>query len=163
MKKILVIGCPGSGKSTFSRALCQKTGIALHHLDMLYWNPDRTTVDKPVFLQRLCHTLRQDAWIIDGNYLSTLELRLDACDTVIFLDYPVEVCLCGVRERRGAARSDMPWTERADEEDAEFMEFIRNFERESRPRVLELLDRYEQRDIHIFKSRAEGDAFLSRL
>ena len=53
MRKIIVIGCPGSGKSTFSKALHRITGIPLIHLDMLYWNPDRTTVERPVFLERL--------------------------------------------------------------------------------------------------------------
>ena len=53
MKKVIVIGCPGSGKSTFSRALHEIVGIPLYHLDMMYWNADRTTVEKSVFLERL--------------------------------------------------------------------------------------------------------------
>ena len=96
MKKIMVIGCPGSGKSTFSRKLHEMTGIPLFHLDMMYWNPDRTTVDKEVFLERLSNTITKSEWLIDGNYGSTIELRLQACDTVIFLDYPLDVCLNGV-------------------------------------------------------------------
>ena len=67
MKRIIVIGCPGSGKSTFSRALHSITGIPLYHLDMLYWNPDKTIVEKTVFLQRLSRVLREESWIIDGN------------------------------------------------------------------------------------------------
>ena len=57
MKKVIVIGCPGSGKSTFSRALAEKMGLPLYHLDMLYWNPDRTTVEKSVFRARLTEIL----------------------------------------------------------------------------------------------------------
>ena len=85
MKKIIVIGCPGSGKSTFSRELHKNTGIPLFHLDMMYWNSDKTIVEKAVFLERLSDVLRQNEWIIDGNYASTMELRLKECDTVIFL------------------------------------------------------------------------------
>lgn len=96
MKKIMVIGCPGSGKSTFSRKLHEMTGIPLFHLDMMYWNLDRTTVDKEVFLERLSNTITKSEWLIDGNYGSTMELRLQACDTVIFLDYPLDVCLNGI-------------------------------------------------------------------
>jgi cytidylate kinase len=59
MQKVLVIGCPGSGKSTFARALCEKTGLPLCHLDMLYWNADRTTVERGVFLRRLQAVLEQ--------------------------------------------------------------------------------------------------------
>ena len=96
----MVIGCPGSGKSTFSRTLHKLTGIPLFHLDMMYWNSDRTTVDKAVFREQLSNTLQKDEWIIDGNYGSTMELRLQACDTVIFLDYSLNVCLDGIKARR---------------------------------------------------------------
>lgn len=162
MKKIMIIGCPGSGKSTLSRALHEKTGIPLYHLDRMFWNADRTTVEKQVFMERLKNAMEQDEWIIDGNYGSTIELRLAACDTVFFLDYPVEVCLQGIRQRRGKPRSDMPWFE-TEEEDAEFIRFIKSYNSESRPQVMELLEKYAHKNIHIFRSRAEKDAFLSRM
>jgi adenylate kinase family enzyme len=162
MKKIMIIGCPGSGKSTFSRALHEKTGIPLYHLDMMFWNADRTTVEKQVFMERLKNAMEQDEWIIDGNYGSTIELRLAACDTVFFLDYPVEVCLQGIRQRRGKPRSDMPWFE-TEEEDAEFINFIKSYNSESRPQVMALLEKYAHKNIYIFRSRAEKDAFLSRM
>ena len=162
MKKIMVIGCPGSGKSTFSRALHNVTGIPLFHLDMLYWNADRTIVEKAVFRERLADTIQKNEWIIDGNYGSTIELRLQACDTVIFLDYPLEVCLAGVQERKGKPRTDMPWVEN-DEEDIEFIEFIKNYNSQSRPTVMELLNKYFYKDIYIFKSRNEADEFLRQM
>lgn len=163
MKKIMIIGCPGSGKSTFSINLHNLTGIPLFHLDMMYWNSDRTTVDKVLFRERLLDTIQMSEWIIDGNYGSTIELRLQACDTVIFLDYPLSVCLEGIKERRGKARPDMPWIENEDEEDAEFIEFIKNYNFQSRPKVMELLDRYSHKDIYIFKTRDETDEFLNQL
>ena len=159
MKKVIVIGCPGSGKSTVSRALHNKTGIPLYHLDMMYWNADKTTVEKKVFLERLSVVLEKDEWIIDGNYGSTMELRMAACDTVIFLDYPLDICLDGIRERRGKPRSDMPWIET--EEDAEFIEFIKNYNEQQKPKVLELLKKYSDKNIIIFKSREDADAFLN--
>ena len=163
MNRIMVIGCPGSGKSTFSKALHEITDIPLYHLDMLYWNADKTTVDKAVFREKLSGTIQKSQWIIDGNYDSTIELRLKACDTVIFLDYPVDVCLNGIRERRGKARTDMPWIEKSDEEDAEFIEFIKNYNSQNRPKVMALLDKYSDREIYIFKSRNEADEFLNKL
>ena len=159
MKKVIVIGCPGSGKSTVSRALHNKTGIPLYHLDMMYWNADKTTVEKSVFLERLSAVLEKDEWIIDGNYGSTMELRMAACDTVIFLDYPLDVCLDGIKERRGKPRSDMPWIET--EEDAEFIEFIKNYNEQQKPKVLELLEKYSDKNIVVFKSREQADAFLN--
>ena len=120
----MVIGCPGSGKSTFSRELHKITGIRLFHLDMMYWNVDRTILDKTFFHERLSSVIKKSEWIIDGNYSSTIELRLKECDTVIFLDYPLEVCLEGIKERRGKVRTDMPWIEAEDEED-EFLSQIK--------------------------------------
>ena len=159
MKRVIVIGCPGSGKSTVSRALHNKTGIPLYHLDMMYWNADKTTVEKSVFLERLSAVLEKDEWIIDGNYGSTMELRMVACDTVIFLDYPLDVCLDGIKERRGKPRSDMPWIET--EEDAEFIEFIKNYNEQQKPKVLELLEKYSDKNIVIWRSREQADAFLN--
>ena len=138
MKRVIVIGCPGSGKSTFARALREKTGLPLYHLDQLFWNADKTTVEKRVFLDRLSRVLGEEEWILDGNYASTMERRLAACDTVFFLDYPLDVCLDGVKARRGKPRGDMPWIET--EEDKEFIEFIKSFQKEQRPTFPDRLD-----------------------
>ena len=94
MKKIIILGCPGSGKSTFARALQKQTGLPVFYLDRMNWNPDRTTVEKDVFLERLQEVLNREEWILDGNYGSTIELRLQACDTAFFLKfiraYPIQ-------------------------------------------------------------------------
>ena len=158
MKKVIVIGCPGSGKSTFSRRLAEMTNIPVYHLDMMYWNEDKTTVNKNIFLERLDAVLQKDEWIIDGNYTSTMEQRILACDTVIFLDYPLEICLDGVKSRQGKARSDMPWIET--EEDLEFIGFIKSFAKEQRPIIMNLLEKYSDKHIIIFNSRAEASEYI---
>lgn len=81
-----------------------------------------------------------------------------ACDTVIFLDYPLDICLDGIKERRGKPRSDMPWIEI--EEDSEFIEFVKSFNEQQKPKVLELLEKYSDKNIIIFKSREQADLFL---
>ena len=81
-----------------------------------------------------------------------------ACDTVIFLDYPLDVCLDGIRERRGKPRSDMPWIET--EEDAEFLDFIKGFQEQQRPQMMELLAKYEHKECIVFINRNQADAFL---
>ena len=163
MKKIIVIGCPGSGKSTFSKSLHNVTGIPLFHLDMMFWNGDKTTVEKSIFLERLLKVIQNSEWIIDGNYGATMDLRMQACDTIVFLDYPLNVCLNGIKERRGKPRTDMPWIENEGEEDIEFMEFIKNYNAESRPKVMKLLDKYSHKDIYIFNNRDEADKFLNQM
>ncbi len=160
MKKIIVIGCPGSGKSTFSKELHQITKIPLYHLDMMNWNADRTTVEKTVFVKRLYHTIQKEKWIIDGNYASTIELRLQACDTVFFLDYSLDVCLKGIQSRKGKERSDMPWIETTDEEDQEFIDFVKNFQKDSRPIIIKLLEKYSYKNQIIFKNRKEASEYL---
>ena len=85
-------------------------------------------------------------------------MRLKACDTVIFLDYPLEVCLKGVEDRVGKYREDMPWVEK--EIDMEFVEFIKNFRSHSRPTIIDLLNKYSVKQIFVFKSRSEADEFL---
>lgn len=161
MQKALVIGCPGSGKSTFARRLQALTGLPLIYLDQLNWNADKTWVSPETLDARIEAALAGDQWIIDGNYARTLEVRLQACDTVFFLDYPLELCLKSVAQRIGTVRPDMPWVE--EELDPEFADFIRAFPQTTRPKILTLLERYQDRAIHIFHSRAEADAFLARL
>ncbi len=163
MKRVIVIGCPGSGKSTFSRELHEATNLPLYHLDMMYWNADRTTVSKEVFRERLQSVMEKDAWIIDGNFASTIELRLQACDTVFFLDYPLEVCLDGVKARKGKKRADMPWVEEPEYEDKEFLTFIRSYNEESRPKVLTLLEKYADKNVYIFRGREEASEYFAQL
>ena len=161
MRRVLVIGSPGSGKSNFARKLRELTRLPLVYLDRLQWNADRTVVDRAVFLARLEEALQQDAWIIDGNYAFTLEKRLQACDTVFFLDLPVDLCLKGIEERRGTVRPDMPWVE--EEEDPAFTEFVRRFPVETRPVILELLERYDDKAMHTFTSREAANDYLNEL
>ena len=95
-KKIMVIGCPGSGKSFFSKRLHDATGLPLIHLDKVNWNADRTHISREEFDNRLNAICSGSEWIIDGNYRRTIETRMRFSDTVIFLDYDEEVCLEGI-------------------------------------------------------------------
>lgn len=163
MQKVIIIGSPGSGKSTFARALHAVTGLPLYHLDNLHWNADASIVERDVFRQRLAEVLCLSAWIVDGNYASTMDMRLQACDTVFFLDYPVEVCLRGIADRRGKPRPDLPWVEPPDHVDEEFVGMIRAYPQVGRPQVLALLARFPEKNVVIFRDRAESDDYLRRL
>ena len=159
MKKIIVIGCPGSGKSTFARKIRDVIRIPLYHLDMLFWNEDKTTVTREILTERIREVMENPEWIIDGNYASTMEMRFEKCDTVFFLDYPTEVCLKGIEERQGIPRSDMPWIE--SESDEEFRNFVRSFNDKIRPEIICLINKYSEKNIVVFRSREQADKFLS--
>ena len=128
----------------------------------MYWKEDKTKVPREIFLRKLNEVLDKDCWIIDGTYESTMELRIEKCDTIFFLDYPVEVCIEGIMSRRGKERSDMPWVETSDEIDEEFLNWVENYNVESRPKVMELIDKYEGKEIIVFQSREEAKEYLNR-
>ena len=161
MQKIIVIGCPGSGKSTFSRALRDRLNLPLYYLDMIWHKPDKTNVSREEFDEKLSSILKEESWIIDGNFNRTLEMRMQACDTVFLLDFPVDVCLSGVESRIGKKREEMPWVE--EEFDPEFKEWIINFGNDKLPYIYQLLEKYNDKNIVIFKSRSDISEYLSRL
>ncbi len=159
MNKVIVIGCPGAGKSTFGRKLSAATGIPLFYLDMIWHKADKTTISRDEFDARLMEIMRRSRWIIDGNYVRTLPMRLEECDTVFYFDLPREVCENGVIERLGTDRPDMPWVDTEIDED--FMEWVRNFHRDVTPLIENALKSYDRRVIK-FTSRNEADDFVER-
>ena len=162
MTKIIVIGCPGSGKTTFAKKLEKLTRIPLYHLDSIWHKPDKTTVSREEFDICLGEILERDEWIIDGNYRRTLERRMVAADAIFLFDLPTEVCVAGVKSRIGTKRDDLPWCET--ELDPEFLRRVERFRGEELPELLALIERYrEERRVVIFKSREAADLFLDSL
>ena len=160
-QKIIVLGCSGSGKSTFSRKLHEVTHLPLIHLDNIWWKEDRTHISREEFDQKLDEILEGDKWIIDGDYSRTYEARFKACDTVIFLDYGVEECMNGIKERVGKERADIPWTEQ--KLDPELVKLVENYDIENRPVVLSLLEKYRNISYLVFKARGEADEWINNL
>ena len=159
MKKIIVIGCPGSGKTTFSEKLNKSTGIPLFYLDAIWHKPDKTHISRDDFDRRISEVFLMPEWIIDGNYNRTIEMRLKECDTVFLFDLPTEVCLQGITERIGKDRYDLPWLE--SEITTEFIKSVEEFPQTSLPRIYDLIEKYKaDKKIIIFKTRADADEYL---
>ncbi len=159
MKKVTIIGCPGSGKTTFAEKLAIRTGLPLYYLDAIWHKPDKTHISREDFDERITDIFSSDRWIIDGNYKRTIEMRLKQCDTVFLFDLPTEICIQGATERIGKGRYDLPWIET--ELDAEFRQFIEEFPSTTLTYIYELLNKHKnEKQIVIFKSREEAAKFI---
>ena len=162
MKKIIVVGPSGSGKSEFSRKLKEKIGLPLYHLDNIWWNEDKTHITRECFDIKLNELLNKDEWIIDGDFSRTYEVRIKACDTIFFLNYPLDVCLKGVEARIGKERPDIPWIE--NKFDPDFKEWIINWYNNKLPLLTSLLEKYKNdKDIIVFKTRQEAQDYINKI
>ena len=159
--RIIIVGCPGSGKSSLARDLQTKTGLPLVHLDNIWWKPDRTHITRAEFDSRLQTILQGKSWIIDGDYSRTYEPRISACDTVIFLDFSEEACMDGIRERIGKSRPDIPWTE--NRLDPELVKEVVNYRKDNRPKLYGLIEKYPDRQVLIFTTRGQAHDWISGL
>ena len=159
MERIVIVGSPGSGKSVFSRKLSKLLNIEAYHLDNIWWNKDKTHITREEFDVKLNEIVNKEKWIIDGDYSRTYEVRIKACDTIFFLDYPLDLCLEGAKKRIGTLRDDIPWIE--SEFDPEFKEWIINWPKDIKIKLLTLLEKYEnEKEIVVFKTREEANLYL---
>ena len=167
MNKILVIGSGGAGKSTFAKRLGAVLKLEVIHLDALYWSSGWVEMPKDEWRVVVAELLRRDSWIMDGNYGGTLDLRLGACDAVIFVDLPRLVCLLRVLKRRALyrkkSRPDM--ANGCDEKlNWEFLKWVWNYPSKKKPDVLEKLKRYSQtKSVIILRSDSEIESFFEEL
>jgi adenylate kinase family enzyme len=167
MRKVLVIGSSGAGKSVFAARLAQRTGLPLVHLDAVYWSPGWVKTPKDEWGRTVDGLLARDAWIIDGNYAGTMDRRLAACDTVVFLNLPRTVCLWRAVKRRivyrRRSRPDM--TAGCNERLTwELVRWIWEYPKKRRPGVLAKLSALAPgQRVVVLRSTAEGEAFLAAL
>jgi adenylate kinase family enzyme len=164
MRRVLVIGPGGSGKSTFATRLGQILGIEVRHLDSFYWRAGWIKPSEEEWLKTVNELISGDSWILDGNYGGTLRLRVERADTIIFLDMPRLLCLWRVAKRRllyrNRSRPDMA-EDCAEKLDLEFISWVWNYSHRSRPRVLKLLnENSERKRIVWLRSDADVEQFL---
>jgi adenylate kinase family enzyme len=164
MRKILIVGSGGSGKSTFARRLGQILQLQVIHLDSHYWSPGWVEMPKDKWRTKVEGLLKRDSWIIDGNYGGTMDLRLASCDAVIFLDVPRMTCLIRVVKRvvsyRGQSRPDMA-AGCPEQVNWQFLKYVWDYPRKRKPALLEKLKFHSQtKVVIILRSQNEIEGFL---
>lgn len=167
MKRVVVIGSPGAGKTTFVRKLSLATGLPAIHLDYYYHQKPHDYPNKPeAWLKKINQLLKRDSWIMDGNYSSSFGQRFNRADTIIFLDYPTKTSLYGVIMRRikyhNKKRVDMPddWKESAN---VNFLKYVWGFNKTDRDIILDTLATAKDKQIAIFTDREQTDRYLASL
>src|ERR1044072_5602381 len=167
MRRVLVIGSGGAGKSTVAAQLGEILGLEVNHLDKFYWRAGWVEPSRDEWFKTVTELVDRDSWVMDGNYSGTLELRLQKCDTIVFLDLPRVLCLWRIVKRflfyRNRNRPDV--AEGCPEKlDLEFVSWVWNYPRRSRPKVIKLLqDHAAGKQIFRLRSRNEVKRFLSKI
>lgn len=162
MKRVLVIGCPGAGKTYFAKKLSEIIGLPVVHMDNLYWNKDKTSVSQEELTRRLIPYLEEDCWIIDGNYHQTLELRLKYATDVFFLKMPREECIEGILERIDQPRDDIPWVE-TKKDAVELISWTIDYEARTKADEEALLSKYPNINIYVLYTRDEVNNYLRQI
>ncbi len=166
MNRVLIIGCGGSGKTTFAQRLGAMLGLPVIHLDAHYWRSGWVAAPAEEWARTVERFAAEPSWVMDGNYGGTLDTRLAACDTVIFLDLPRRVCLWRIVKRwlryRGRSRPDiapgcpeqLSW---------EFIAWVWSYRKTRRPKILERLREVRHARAVVLSSRGEVERFLDNV
>lgn len=167
MKKIVVLGSGGAGKSTFARKLEKILDIKAYHLDTFHWKPGWVATPNEEWEKIVRELVSNDEWIIDGNYGRTINMRINLADTIFFLDMPIILCLYRVIKRRiiyhKKSRPDM--NSGCEEKlDWEFINWIINFKKNKKPEIVEKLNKYkDSKEIIIFNNSRQLNKYLNNL
>ena len=166
MKRVLIIGSGGSGKSTLARQLGERLGLPVVHLDAHYWNPGWVETPADEWRERVQRLIAQPEWVMDGNYGGTLDIRLAAADTVIFLDLPRIVCLWRIVTRAarywGRTRPELA-PDCPERLDWEFVVWVWTYPDRRRREILERLRGLDRTVALVLPSQGAIDRFLADL
>ena len=166
MKRVIIIGGNGSGKTTFAYKLAEMTGFPLIHTDAIYWKNHWESVSREEFDEIMQEELKKEEWIVDGNNIRTIPQRLELCDTVFYFDFPSLICLWGVFSRciknYGKSRPDMGGycPERID---FHFYKQVLSFNRRNRKKLYAMIKEAQDVKCIVFKNRRQVKRYLREL
>ena len=166
-QRILVIGCCGAGKSTFSKKLQSILKLELIHLDKYYHKPNWEEPKKAEWNRIVYSLIQKPSWIMDGNFSGTMNVRIKSADTIIYLDYPTLKCFWRVIIRifkyHGVVRSDMA-NGCKEQFDLEFLHFVLTFNSKNRKGIIQKLNLVkDEKKVLVFKTNKQADKFLAQI
>jgi len=159
--KVIIIGSPGAGKSVLTRRINKFLCYPVLHLDKVFHTGGKSHISREELVEKVKDfASRNDKWIIDGNYISTLEMRVKLADTIILLNISSDICLANAYKRseqsikKDTIRDDM--AEGFDETlTEEFINFIKDFEKDTMPRIKEVLKNNSDKNVIIINNYRE--------
>lgn len=167
MKKILVIGSPGAGKTTFCKKLAKRTHLPLIHLDQLSWLPGWNKKDRTLFDKELKTVLETEKWIIDGNYRRTLPTRLQYADTIIWLRFSRWTCLWGATKRMFGGivlktKREDPLVNCPEKMNLGLLWYVWRYQNKTAPIIEKILENNMKKDAKLYTlyTRSEINSFL---
>ena len=168
-RRVVVTGLAGSGKSTFSLALGARTGLPVIHLDLEFWEPGWTSPAETDWREKQRRVLAGDAWIADGNYRETLDVRLERADTIVVLDMPWWLCSSRAVVRGLRMPGELPegcdysrWQQLRDEWQIAGRTWRKRRSEPAQERTI--IARHGQHAAcHVLRSRRDVDRFFERL
>lgn len=168
-EKIIVLGAGGSGKTTLAKKLSKKSGIKVYHLDKEYWLPNWQRPDNEQWKSKIEKLAKQDSWIMDGNYIDTLDIRLSNADLVIMLDIKTSICVKSIffRTIKGffVKRVDLGsgCNEQFNQAYYEFIDWVKVFKKDYFPKLIDVCIKYPHIDLKIFRTRRSARKFVERM
>ncbi|MFA6941126.1 MAG: topology modulation protein [Clostridiaceae bacterium] len=165
VQRIMIIGCCGSGKSTLSKKIQERTKLPLIHLDKEYFGPDWEKPAKDEWKRKVINLCKNDKWIIDGNYISSMHIRITRADLVVFIDISRFKCLLRA-VLRASRKTEKHRSDMADgcneRHDFEFYKFIWNFNKTTKPLIIQLVKQFENVELVVIKNNKDIESLLNR-
>lgn len=165
MKRILVIGCPGSGKSTFAKQLKVKLNYPLLHIDRIFHIDNWHSIDQGLLKKKIINFVNEnDCFIIDGNYTGTLKLRMNYADTIFYFQINNRTCLSNIINRCNDLKPRDDIAPGFDNSilDPAFVEYVKNFPFEQTPIIDDMLESFDGKIIR-FKNYLETENFINNI
>lgn len=165
IKRIAIIGAPGSGKTTLAMRIEGIFKLPVVFLDSFYQLPNWVMRDPAERDNLILEATRKEKWIMDGTFIDTLEERVKVADLIIFLDYKTKVQLKGIFKRFftnfGKEKIDMPGCK--ERIDLSFINYVATYNKKRRKYIIEILNKYDKSKVLHFTSQKDLDDWIAKL